>query len=265
MKWRKQNQQESIRPLEQQQAEKLRELGFYLQQVRLEQDMSLEEVAAKTRIRLGQIDAIEKAQIEELPEPIYIRSLIKQYADALGLDGVELSNTFPTSSSLRHFSSTWMSQSAAQLRPIHLYLIYIFVIVCAVSGLSNVLSRSELEVNNSQQQQMIQPAARPGKLIKRVVSGTTNIFAQDATETNKQVRIGITLQAQSWVRVVVDGKTQFEGVLPEGYRRTWVAQQVTVRASNAGGVMLSFNQEKARKMGNIGQVQELTFAANSKT
>ncbi len=263
MKWRKQDRQESI-SLEQQQVEKLRELGSCLQQVRLEQAMSLEEVSAKTRIRLGQIDAIEKAQIDELPEPIYIRSLIKQYADVLGLDGVEFSNTFPASSSLRHFKSTWISLSAAQLRPIHLYLIYIFVIVCAINGLSNLLSRSELQVDSSQQQQMIQPAS-PGKAIKHVQSQTTNISAKDATKVDKQVRVGITLQAQSWVRVVVDGKTQFEGVLPEGYQRTWVAQQVTVRASNAGGVMLSFNQEKARKMGNIGQVEELTFAANSKT
>jgi len=268
MKWRqKKNQHEPIRPLEQQLIEKLTELGSCLRQVRLEQAMSLEEVAAKTRIRLCQLHAIETAQMDELPEPVYIKSFIKQYADALGLDGAELSKTFPTSSSLRLLQSSWKSLPAAQLRPIHLYLLYIFIIICAISGLSNILSRSELQINSSQNSQNpnFQSAPQPGQTITKHLEKpelASTAAPSNAAETPKQVRIGVTLQAQSWIQVVVDGKTQFEGVLPEGTQRTWVAQeQLTVRVGNAGGVLVSINQEKARKMGNPGEVQEVTFAA----
>jgi cytoskeletal protein RodZ len=268
MKWRQnKNQYEPIRPIEQQRIEKLTELGSYLQQVRLEQAMSLEEVAAKTRIRLCQLQAIETAQMDKLPEPIYIKSFIKQYADVLGLDGADLSKTFPTSSSLRRLQSSWTSLPAAQLRPIHLYLLYIFVIICAVSGLSNILSRSELQVNSSHnwQNSNFQSAPQPGQTLAKHLekSELVNTAAPSNTaEMTKQVRIGVTLQAQSWIQVVVDGKTQFEGVLPKGAQRTWIAQeQLTVRVGNAGGVLVSINQEKARKMGNLGEVQEVTFAA----
>jgi hypothetical protein len=75
----------------------------------------------------------------------------------------------------------------------------------------------------------------------------------------------VTLKAESWVRVVADGKKQFEGLLPQGTQRTWVAkEQLTVRVGNAGGVLVNFNQEQAKLLGQPGQVQEVTFAADSR-
>ncbi|MBV9385390.1 MAG: helix-turn-helix domain-containing protein [Chroococcidiopsidaceae cyanobacterium CP_BM_ER_R8_30] len=269
MKWRqKKHLYESIHLFEQRQVEKLRELGACLRKVRLEQAMSLEEIAAKTRIRLCQLQAIETAEIDELPEPVYIRSFIKQYADVLGLNGAELSSAFPTSSSLRLLKPSWKTR-ATQLRPIHLYLLYILVIVCAISGLSNILSRSELQVNDSQNPQKpnFRSAPQQGQSVVKHLDPLELVSASssNATQTNKQVRIGITLQAQSWIQVVVDGKTQFQGILPEGTQRSWIAQeQLTVRVGNAGGVLLSLNQEKAHKMGNPGEVQQVTFGANPK-
>ncbi|MCY7321823.1 MAG: DUF4115 domain-containing protein, partial [Phormidesmis sp. CAN_BIN36] len=74
------------------------------------------------------------------------------------------------------------------------------------------------------------------------------------------VRVGVMLTAQSWVRVVADGKTEFEGVLSEGTQRAWVAnQQVVVRAGNAGGVMVSFNDGQSKKLGEPGAIEEMAF------
>jgi len=39
-----------------------------------------------------------------------------------------------------------------QLRPIHLYLLYIFIIICTVKALSYTLSGSELQASRSQTQ-----------------------------------------------------------------------------------------------------------------
>lgn len=270
MKWRKKKQlYESRHPsFAPQPVEKLRELGTYLRQVRIEQAMSLEEVAAKTRIRLYQLEAIETAQIDKLPEPVYIKSFVKQYADLLGLNGTELSGAFPTNSSVRLLKSSWRSSKVAQLRPIHLYLLYVLVVICAVSGLSSILGSSQLQLNDSQNpQQPFQSAPQHGQKLTKHTDKPELVSTApgNGIETAKQVRIGVILQAQSWIQVVVDGKTQFEGILPEGTQRTWVAQeQLTVRAGNAGGVLLSLNQDKARKMGNPGEVQQVTFASTPK-
>ena len=268
MKWRSKNKREFI-PLwfEQQRAEKLAELGTQLRQARQEQGLSLEQVAAKTLIQRRLLQAIEAGQLDELPEPIYIQSFIKQYADALGLNGAELSSDFPTTGDRRlSIKPLWKRLPAAQLRPIHLYLIYIFVIICAVNSLSQMLSRSDLEVSSRHQSKPVQPGSKQTQVLPSKKLKSVNNTPSAATKISKPVRIDVSLKAPSWVRVVADGKTQFEGVLPEGTQRTWVAQeQLTVRAGNAGGVVVTFNQEKAKQMGNPGQVQEVTFAAPPKS
>ena len=269
MKWgRKKNKREFISTSEQR-AEKLAQIGAQLRLKRQEQALSLETVAAKTRIQQRLLQAIEEGQLDELPEPVYIQSFIKQYADALGLNGLELSSTFPTGYSRLLHKPSWKRLPAAQLRPIHLYLIYIFVIVCAVNALSHMLSRPELQASSSQTQDkpFVPSASKRDQVLPdseklKSVSATPSA----ATEVSKAVQINVTLKAESWIRVVADGKTQFEGILPAGTQRTWVAQeQLTVRAGNAGGVLVNFNQQQAKQMGNPGQVQEVTFAANSRS
>ena len=83
------------------------------------------------------------------------------------------------------------------------------------------------------------------------------------SQDGKPVQVRVTLKAQSWLRIVADGKTEFEGTLPEGTKRTWVAdKRLVVRAGNAGGVLVEFNNESAKQMGAPYEVQEISFAAN---
>jgi cytoskeletal protein RodZ len=77
------------------QQEQLRAIGNYLSQVRQEQERSLEDIAAKTYIPLRLLKAIEAGQEQPLPEPVFIQGFIRRYADALGLDGTDLSQKFP--------------------------------------------------------------------------------------------------------------------------------------------------------------------------
>ena len=66
------------------------------------------------------------------------------------------------------------------------------------------------------------------------------------------------------MRVIADGKKQFEGLLPQGTQRTWVAkEELKVRVGNAGGVLITVNQEQAKLLGQLGEVQERTFAADA--
>ncbi len=253
--------------LEQHRDETLAELGKQLRLKRQEQALSLENLAAKTRIQQRMLQALEEGELDELPEPIYIQGFIKQYAEALGLNGAELSRNFPIGDRRLRIKPVWQKLPTAQLRPIHLYLIYIFVIICAVNALSRMLSRSELQVSSSQLQSQSQPAASsaakreqilPNHLEAKAVGATPNVASHP-----KPVQVKVTLKADSWIRVVADGTLLFEGLLPQGTRRTWVAQQqLKVRAGNAGGVLVTFNQEQAKELGNPGEVQEVIFVAD---
>jgi cytoskeletal protein RodZ len=255
-------------PFHQEQIQKLEELGARLRQCRTDQAIPLEDVAAQTRIQARLLNAIEEGRLDQLPEPVYIQGFIKRFAEALGLNGTEFARAFPTGSGIHFVRPAWRHLPAAQLRPIHLYIVYIALVIGAVNGLSYLVSRSAVQVikvENSQQQAQPLPAPKNSdtKNPQQQLQPTTLAEVTQVSQDGKPVQVGVTLKAQSWIRVVADGKTEFEGVLPEGTQRRWVAnQKLTVRAGNAGGVLVEFNDQKAKQMGAPGEVQELTFATN---
>ena len=81
---------------EKERQEKITDIGSKLRQERLEQGISLDELAQTTRIQIRLLKAIEEGNLQILPEPIYIREFLKQFANALGLNGTEIASQFPT-------------------------------------------------------------------------------------------------------------------------------------------------------------------------
>lgn len=257
--------QENKLQFQQLQSEKLKELGSYLRAFRQQQSLSVEDVAEETRIQARLLNAIEEGSLEQLPEPVYIRAFIKRYANALELDGEEFANDFPTGSSFIFVKPSWRHLPTGQLRPLHLYLLYIVLVIGAVNSLSYLVNRSAIQANNSEFQQPGNQLLNGRKSLRvsqqQLGAPRPSIVTESPPATgDKPVRVGMTLKAQSWIRVVADGKTEFEGVLPEGYQKTWVAdEKLIVRAGNAGGVVVAFNNKQAKELGNPGEVQEVIF------
>ncbi len=52
--------------------------------------MSLGQIAASTKIRVYYLRAIENGEIEKLPEGVYARSYVRQYARAIDYDEYDL-------------------------------------------------------------------------------------------------------------------------------------------------------------------------------
>ncbi|NER49130.1 MAG: helix-turn-helix domain-containing protein [Symploca sp. SIO1A3] len=252
----------------QEQTEKLEEMGSRLHQLRTQKSISLEEVAQKTRIQARLLRAIEEADLDQLPEPVYIKGFIKRFADALGLDGTEFASSFPTGEGIKLIRPSWRHMRAAQLRPLHLYLLYICLVIGAVNGLSYFVKRSAIQaiqpINVREQIDQL-PVPKNGQQTEQKQKIEPNKAANVSQQSQavKPVQVNVSLKAESWIRVVVDGKTEFEGVLPEGTQRTWVAKEkLSVRAGNAGGVEVAYNDQTAKQLGAPGEVQEVTFAAN---
>lgn len=268
------------------QAETLAELGNWLRQFRQEQELSLEDVASRTLIPVRILRAIEEGELDILPEPIYVQGFIRRYADILGINGIEFASTFPTEARVVPPQQSWISAMIeTQLRPLHLYLLYTVIVVSAVSGLSYLLNRSNSQIARYDALQSTKPTpvalgpnlpdASSSKPIAANVAGSSvpapsplpsvsSAATPSPSSTSDQpVRVSLTLTSQSWVRVVADGKTEFEDVLPEGTKRTWTgAKEITIRAGNAGGVVVSHNESQPKAMGIPGDVAELTFDSN---
>jgi hypothetical protein len=53
---------------------------------REEQGLDLEALARKTRIRVHQLEAVERGRFEQLPRGVYARAVVRAYAEAVGLE-----------------------------------------------------------------------------------------------------------------------------------------------------------------------------------
>lgn len=241
------------------QQEQLFSLGNMLKQARLQRGLSLESIEKRTLIRQMLLAALEQGKVSELPEPIYIRALLRRYGNALGLDGETIASQFFTRPVVNPPRSSWKDSPAAQLRPLHLYAAYVLLIMGAVSALSGFLQRSAPDMTA---QPILNPDAIEQLMPKQTAAAkpAAPAPAEEPKVQEKPVEVNLLLTGQSWVRVIADGSTEFEAILEQGEKRSWAADQsITVRVGNAGGVMYSYNQSKAEPMGELGMPEERTF------
>ncbi|MFM7888284.1 MAG: helix-turn-helix domain-containing protein [Pseudanabaena sp.] len=326
------------------QAEKLAEIGAQFKRIRQDKELSIPHLTATTLISERYLRAIEDGEIDSLPEPVYVRGFIRKYGTALGVG--DLSEDFPLNPVLPE--QKWVGSAAAELRPLHLYALYIGVIAGAVSLLATFLNSPDAnKINDSQtilgnaaqiNPPKTNPPATADSLLPKIsglevlrqtvsdssiISSTVNNFKfkpalqatndqnsktnsnklqSDATfgevssslnnaikswsnninfqngaatnseidakgnfefSGNKPVNIGIVMKGQSWLRIVVDGKTEFEGVLDEGKKLAWSGdRQISIRAGNASAVGLSYNNQQVKILGKEGEVAERLFGLN---
>jgi cytoskeletal protein RodZ len=65
-------------------------VGERLRAAREEKGLSLEDIAAQTRIPQRHLESLETADWDKLPAPTYTTGFAKSYASAVGLDRTEI-------------------------------------------------------------------------------------------------------------------------------------------------------------------------------
>lgn len=244
------------------QKEQLKQIGIRLQNIRTAKNITLDTIAANTKIAKSLLSAIEISEFSELPEPFYIRALVAKFAQEIGAPEIEFElsvapeiEIVKTSTTKKVSRKYWLN---FQLRSLHLYLLYVFLVIVSVKGITLLVERP-IVINQV-------PSEKPLESeIEEVVTPTEPEQPQFVSQssTSESVTVGINLQEKCWLKVMVDGKLAFEGILPQGTKRQWSGKkEVTIRAGNAGGVVISFNNQQQKILGAPGQVEEITYTVN---
>ncbi|MGH8002728.1 MAG: helix-turn-helix domain-containing protein [Brasilonema sp.] len=271
------------------QEEQLMEIVTHLRQVREEKAIRLEELAAYTRIRLTFLQAIEEGRFEELPEPIYVQGFIRHYGDAMGLDGAALAKTVANICLTPQESNN--DHQVLHEKPsiyVPLAVPYVLLLAAASFGLFYILNPQRSVESSSQRKlspvaskQKMESAPKTASLVSSASSSkpkasvpvtlsTTKALSPQATtpsptpsptaQTTSPVEVTLDLQDKSWLRVKVDGKTEFEGELNKGDKKTWTAQkELMIRSGNAGAVLISTNKKQPTPLGSINSVKQVTI------
>ncbi|UBF26565.1 DUF4115 domain-containing protein [Kovacikia minuta CCNUW1] len=114
------------------------------------------------------------------------------------------------------------------------------------------------------------PSPEPNRVASPSPDGTaapSQTQAPTLPGLDTPVQVAVNLKdGDSWIEVVADGKTEFQGTLKQGEQKTWTAQKKLVLiAGNAGAVYVSHNQGQEEKMGALGEVKDRTFPSEGTT
>ncbi|WP_445925853.1 helix-turn-helix domain-containing protein [Leptodesmis sp.] len=260
------------------QVEQLRQIVEYLSYQREQKSISLEKIASQTYIPLRLLQALDSFKLEQLPEPVYIRGFIRRYADTLGLDGIEIADAFPIEPAVPPPTETdelgELGQEAQPAsygpaksatrpespmfssRPLLLAGVGAAVLIGAIAlGIFSALRRPATPPPPIAASQSEIPAATA----KKPAPSSSSSSTETGTRTTGLAKAEVSLTDRSWLQVIADGKTAFEGTLDQGEQRTWQARkELVITAGNAGAVVLSCNQGDATPLGNVWEVVEIT-------
>jgi cytoskeletal protein RodZ len=231
------------------QAHKLAEIGAKLREGRQIKALSLDQITSATLIPERHLRAIEEGDMSVLPEPVYIQGFIRKYGSAVGLE--DLAEQFPLAAEAEVLLQP--PSKSPELRPFHLYAVYVLMVVGAVSLLAAVFDPMR---RATPPKPNLAPAA------ELPVETPTPTPPSEPLPAVPPSGLSLELAATdiAWLQVTVDGEIAFEGMLAAGESRTWQAKsQLSFVVGNAGAVQAKKNGQELPPLGAPGEVVEQNF------
>lgn len=251
-------------------------LSEKLRTARESRGLSLDDIAAATRIQLYILKAIEEGNFSLLPQP-YTRAFIRSYAKEVGLNEAEILRDYdelcqqliPPSQNPRKISHPWKKSRAGTSQNNVLVIIAGALIVSLVGSLS-VFNREKhvSEVKEVPFQEVVkQREISSPVVVDRVDSIEQQTPAAPTAFTNAPVqrdsaqkppRPPLMLRAMTfdsvWIRILIDGEVRKEYYAPPRWSGQWKAtDHFLISVSNASAVSLTLNNAALGMIGKPGK------------
>ena len=259
-------------------------LGQRLREERLRQGKEIRPISEDLRIGSRYLEAIEAEQWDLLPGGFFNRSFVRQYAQALGLNGQQFENEYaailkrdplvdleaisaardPRARLLEE--KKLISIAPVTERPTSFFdgrtglAVAALVVVIAGGGLVSLLwdnLRGSEAVKDpvASGRPALQPVvpAQPRTSPSTEEPTVTPVAASTASETKSVegvMSLNIAATEKTWIEVTADGKRIFMGVLEPGQTQTMsTTETARMVVGNAGGITV---QKAGRDIGPIG-------------
>lgn len=228
--------------------------GHYLQSIRLEKGISLEDVSKETRIRIGNLLLIEKEDHENLPAQIFVKGFLRAYAKAIGADDKEAIRRYED----RYSSYQKVVDSEVALVQLKKKVwsnlrfalgITFCLIVISVYGATTIYKHSNIEDDAIHQKSKI----HTGSDLVNADSDHVNTVPI-TTEERKNLLLKVTAVKDTWMKVIVDGQSPESFSLSAGDRLEFEAfSGINLLVGDASGVNLLLNNEPYEVTGDSDQ------------
>ncbi len=232
--------------------------GQYLQTIRIQNQISLEQVAEETRIRLTILRALEQDDFAHLPPDVFTIGFLRAYAQAIGADGNEAVQRFHAQRWLRQQTQKGEQPPEPVRRDVSRKLILALALLAALMAVCLFAYRQW------QQDPTVSRQALSSRLTDEAASPPAERLAtQPPSEASKKLPISasprhlltIVAHENSWIKVVIDQGAASEHKLKAGDQLRLEAQTgFNLLVGNVGGVKLSLDNQPVTIPGKRGEV-----------
>jgi cytoskeleton protein RodZ len=269
-------------------------VGELLKKAREESGKNLKEISNILKIRYDYLHAIEEEDFKKLPEEVYIKGYIREYAEFLNIDPQAAINAYIQQTSPPKVEKPDISeiQPADKKKSKILYSFFFFSLILLVIIVSYILffSSPEKPVLNSASEnkmEMPSPAVNVAPDMPNTTIGAKPLLEQSPFGTRDQLTILPTVEMKkqiplsrtyneeknnpegekyahilkllasdtTWISVTSDGTNKKEVLLKPGESITFQANNgFSLKIGNAGGVKVIFDGKEMENIGGKGQV-----------
>lgn len=217
--------------------------GPLLAAKRAERGLSIDQVAASTRIRPEQLRALEADDFDQLPAPVYARGYLRTYATFLGLDAEELVRLMPDD---RQRPSLAIGLEKNQKRP---------RVVLTTPGVAAVGLVLLAGVFTGYVWRQVAVDQRTTSAVMASPSPAANAPASPAAPPAIQARpivVGVRVTDMVWINAVVDGTPQYGDsgrTLPAGSIIYFTGLDVKITSGKASATYITLDGRDLGPMG----------------
>jgi cytoskeleton protein RodZ len=224
-------------------------VGERLRAAREKTGISLEDIAAQTRIPQRHLESIENAEWDNLPAPTYTVGFAKSYASAVGLDRAEIGDQLREEMGGQRFAASQAEviEAADPARTMPKWLVISAVIaVILIIIVMTVLNRRSLEQPSEVASNA--PATAPAPAPPPAQPAPPPVAAQGP--------VVLTAVAPAWIQVTDQGKTLFMGELQPGqtYAVPQTATAPLLKAGKPEALKVTVGSAVAPPVGPAGKV-----------
>lgn len=244
-------------------------LGSLIAKARKDAGLSLEDLAAKTNIRMSVLSEIEKDNFSQCGGETYARGHVRNIASILNADQKEFIRLYEEEQGgeTRSMKDLLIENSVmrlpAEARKVSWKVLVIisvaslFVVGIAQVVISNINTNDVLSANPS-------ASASPSETAAQSPSAEPSTQSTFSTGSGVEVIIEA-VRAKSWLFVSdAAGRILFSGQVSRGAVKTFSSDsQLNLKVGNAGGVDLKVNGKKVQALGVDGEVVSVSYGVDS--
>jgi len=230
--------------------------GHYLQSLREEKGLTLEEIAEKTNIRITILRDIEAGNWSQLPEPVFLRGMLRSYATVFSINPQEIISRYHMAIG-EPLATKAIGQAPRVGFPFvkrkknHLFKIFIWLLVLIalvllgirIASLVSDLPANQTEMRTSEKKTSFSSENKPSLLKSELIS------------------LQVTATEKAWIRIKQDEKS-IDYLLNSGETvQLTLPLTSTIVFGNAGGIQITHNNKVLPLFGKSGEVRTATLSS----